>query len=141
MKLFRKNTDAVTISDKAANGIAGLIIKSNNLFGHHLNKLTGRWQNMHRKIFFFSIVILFCGCNVLMLLQSFRNSKVQSFRAPASITTTKSITNKSKAFQITNDEIQKVREYKSKHPDLSTSNPILYDSLLLIEQIYSSQQK
>ena len=87
------------------------------------------------------ICIAFGGMSIVAIVNSFKVSdKVKSI-IPKQISIPRNTYKKDKAFLITENEFQKVQEYKQTHPNLIKERPALFDSLTLIEQAYYSQKK
>ena len=65
------------------------------------------------------------------MVNSFKRGANSNTLMPKSITVPKNIYKEDKAFIITENEFQKVQEYKRTHPNLLNERPGLFDSLLL----------
>ena len=141
MKLLKKKEGQVNISDKAATGIANGILKSQRWFANALESLTHKWKQKQQWIFLYTVCFLFGGLSIAAIVHSFRASENAKALMPKSISVPKNIYKEGKAFLITENEFQKVQEYKRIHPSLIKERPGLFDSLVLIEQSYYSQKK
>lgn len=141
MKLFRTKEDKVNIPDKVATGIANGILKSQRGFANTLESLTNKWKQKQQWIFLYSVCLLFGGLSIAAMVNSFKVSKNSRALMHKSISVPKNIYKEGKAFHITENEFQKVQEYKRTHPTLIKERPGLFDSLVLIEQSYYSQKK
>lgn len=141
MKLFKRKEGQVNIADKAATGIANGILKSQRWFANTLERLTNKWKQKQQWIFLYSVCFLFGGLSVTAIVNSFKVPENAKALMPKSITVPKNIYKEDKAFIITENEFQKVKEYKRTHPNLLKERPGLFDSLILIEQTYYSQKK
>jgi hypothetical protein len=87
------------------------------------------------------VCIAFGGMSIVAIVNSFKASDKTKSIIPKQISTPKNIYRRDKAFLITENEFQKVQEYKQTHPNLIKERPGLFDSLTLIEQVYYSQKK
>lgn len=141
MKLFRKNTSTENLSDKAASGIAKGILKMQNGFTARMQSFTKNWKQKQQWIFLYVVCLVFGGLSVIAVVRPFKTKQQNSSFKPQSINTVKNIQKESKAFIITENELQQVQRYKQAHPNLRQERPGLYDSLTQVEQIYYSQQK
>jgi hypothetical protein len=141
MKLFKRKDGQVNIQDKAATGIANSILKSQRWFATNLEGLTAKWKQKQQWIFLYMVCLLFGGLSIGAIVNSFKTPANSKALMPKSITVPKNIYKEDKAFLITENEFQKVQEYKHTHPDLLKKRPGLFDSLTLIEQSYYSQKK
>jgi hypothetical protein len=141
MKLFKKNKSQLNIQDNAANGIANGILKTQNLFALNLERVTKNWKRKQQWIFLYLVCIAFGGMSIVAIVNSFKAPDKRKSINPKQISTPKNIYRRDKAFLITENEFQKVQEYKQTHPNLIKESPGLFDSLTLIEQVYYSQKK
>jgi hypothetical protein len=141
MKLFKRKEGQVNIPDKAATGIANGILKSQRWFANTLESLTNKWKQKQQWIFLYTVCCLFGGLSIAAIVNSFKVPETTKAIMPKSITVPKNIYKEDKAFLITENEFQKVQEYKRTHPNLIKERPSLFDSLILIEQSYYSQKK
>ena len=141
MKLFKRKEGQVNIQDKAATGIANAILKSQRWFTNTLESLTNKWKQKQQWIFLYTVCFLFGGLSIAAIVNSFKVSENAKALMPKSISVPKNIYKEGKAFLITENEFQKVQEYKRTHPNLIKERPGLFDSLVLIEQSYYSQKK
>ncbi|HUZ57797.1 MAG TPA: hypothetical protein VMU83_03345 [Hanamia sp.] len=141
MKLFKRKEDQVNIADKAATGIANGILKSQRWFANILESLTNKWKQKQQWIFLYAVCLLFGGLSITAMVNSFKTGANSNTLMPKSITVPKNIYKGDQAFIITENEFQKVQEYKRTHPNLINERPGLFDSLVLIEQTYYSQKK
>jgi hypothetical protein len=141
MKLFKRKEGQVNITDKAAIGIANGILKSQRWFANTLESLTNKWKQKQQWIFLYTVCFLFGGLSIAAIVNSFKEPETTKAITPKSITVPKNIYKEEKAFLITENEFQKVLEYKRTHPNLIKEKPGLFDSLALIEQSYYSQKK
>ena len=141
MKLFKRKEGQVNIPDKAATGIANGILKSQRWFANTLESLTNKWKQKQQWIFLYTVCFLFGGLSIAAIVNFFNVPETTKAIMPKSITVPKNIYKEDKAFLITENEFQKVQEYKRTHPNLIKERPGLFDSLILIEQSYYSQKK
>ena len=141
MKLFKRKEGRVCIPDRAANGIANGILKSQHWFANTLESLTNKWKQKQQWIFLYAVCLVFGGLSIAAMVNSFKTRINPNRLMPKSITVPKNIYKEDKAFVITETEFQKVKEYKHTHPNLIKERPGLFDSLILIEQTYYSQKK
>ena len=138
MKQNESLKDQVTLSDKAATGIANGILKIQGLFASSLKQLTNKWKKQHQFIFLYAVCFLFGGLSIAAIINSFKVGKNVKAFMPASISVPNKIY-KNNAFVITDMEFKKVQEYKRMHPNLIKERPGLFESLTLIEHTYYSQ--
>ena len=141
MILFKRKEGQVNIPDKAATGIANGILKSQRWFANTLESLTNKWKQKQQWIFLYAVCFLFGGLSITAIVNSFKVPENSKALMPKSISVPKNIYKEGKAFLITENEFQKVQEYKRTHPNLINERPGLFDSLVLIEQSYYSQKK
>ena len=141
MKFFRKNKSQLNIQDKAATGIANAILKAQSWLALNLEIVTKNWKQKQQWIFLYLVCIAFGGMSIVAIVNSFKASDKTKSIIPKQISTPKNIYRRNKAFLITENEFQKVQEYKQTHPNLIKERPGLFDSLTLIEQVYYSQKK
>jgi hypothetical protein len=141
MKLLKTKERQVNIPDKAATGIANGILKSQRWFANTLKSLTNKWKQKQQWVFLYMVCFLFGGLSFAAIVNSFKVPENAKALMPKSISVPKNIYEESKAFLITENEFQKVQEYKHTHPNLIKERPGLFDSLLFIEQSYYSQKK
>ena len=133
MKLFKRKEGQVNIPDKAATGIANGILKSQRWFANTLESLTNKWKQKQQWIFLYTVCLLFGGLSIAAIVNSFKVLENSNSLMPKSISVPKNIYKEGKAFLITENEFQKVQEYKRTHPNLIKERPGLFDSLVLIE--------
>ena len=141
MKLFKRNKSQLNIQDKAATGIANGILKTQNWFAINLQQVTKSWKQKQQWIFLYLVCLVFGGLSIVAIVNSFKASDKEKSIIPKPISTPKNIYRGDKEFLITENEFQKVQEYKQSHPNLIKERPGLFDSLTLIEQVYYSQKK
>ena len=106
-----------------------------------LESLTNKWKQKQQWIFLYTVCFLFGGLSIAAIVNSFKVPETSKALIPKSISVPKNIYKEGKAFLITENEFQKVQEYKRTHPNLIKERPGLFDSLVLIEQSYYSQKK
>ena len=141
MKLF-DNKKTAKLSEKAAAGIANSIIRSQYWFAAKMKSLTKKWEQKERWGFLYLVCLFFGGASIIAVVNPFRAEGTGNFIISDTISTTQRIISRQKkGFRITKDELQKVKRYRSDHPNLPGEKPGLSDSLNLIEQIYYTQQK
>jgi hypothetical protein len=141
MKLFKRNEARVNIPDKAATGIANGILKSQRWFANSFESLTNKWKQKQQWVFLGSVCLVFGGLSIAAMVNSLKTGAISKTLMPKSISVPKNIYKEDKSFLITENEFQKVQEYKRTHPNLTKERPGLFDSLVLIEQSYYSQKK
>jgi len=141
MKLFSKNIKNSALTDKAANGIASGILKSQNGFAKCMYSLTKNWKQKQQWIFLYLVCLVFGGLSIVAIVNSFKTQEPDKAIIPKSISVPRNIHQQNNEFIITENEFQKVQEYKRKYPNLQKERPGLFDSLSLIEQVYYSQKK
>lgn len=141
MNLFKRKEGQVNIPDKAATHIADGILKSQRWFANTLESLTNKWNQKQQWIFLYAVCLVFGGLSIAGMVNSFKIEANPHRIMPKSVSLPKNIYKANKPFLITENEFQKVQEYKRTHPNLLKERPGLFDSLLLIEQSYYSQKK
>ncbi len=141
MKFLNKQINREAVTDKAASGIAKGILKSQNGFANYMQSLSKNWKGKQQWIFLYSVCLILGGLSIVAIVIPFRIKDTNSNIIPKSIAVPKSIHQQRNGFAITENEIQQVQQYKSKHPNLQTERPGLFDSLTLIEEVYYSQKK
>ena len=141
MKLFKRKEGQVHIPHKAATAVANGILKSQRWFANTLESLTNKWKQKQQWIFLYTVCFLFGGLSIAAIVNSFKFPENAKVLLPKSISVPKNIYKGEKPFLITENEFQKVQEYKRTHPYLIKEKPGLFESLTLIEQSYYSQKK
>jgi hypothetical protein len=141
MKFFKKDIKRNELTDKAANGIAKGILKSQNGFAKTMSSATKNWKQKQQWIFLYLVCLFFGGLSIWAIVNSFENKESNKAIIPKSITVPKNIHPQSNVFVITENEFQQVQEYKRTYPNLQKERPGLFDSLSMVEQIYYSQKK
>jgi hypothetical protein len=141
MKFLNKQINREAVTDKAASGIAKGILKSQNGFANYMQSLSKNWKGKQQWIFLYSVCLILGGLSIVAIVIPFRMKDTNSNIISKSIAVPKSIHQQRNGFAITENEIQQVQQYKSKHPNLQTERPGLFDSLTLIEEVYYSQKK
>ncbi len=141
MRIFKTKSDKTTQGDRAAKSIATGILEMQNRFAGMLKRMTKKWGQKHQWIFLYSVCVVFGTLSILAIIQPFKTREASKVIIIKSIVVPKSIYKENKAFRITRKELEQVRAYKAKHPNLNKTRPGLYDSLSLIEESYYSQQK
>ena len=141
MKSMNRQINKEALTDKAADGIAKGILKSQNGFANYMQSLSKNWKDKQQWIFLYFVCLLFGGLSIVAIVNPFRVKDNNSSIIPKSITVPNSIHQQRNGFAITETEFQQVQEYKAKHPNLQKERPGLFDSLSLIEEVYYSQKK
>ena len=141
MKTMNRQINKEALTDKAANGIAKGILKTQSGFEKYMRSLSKNWKGKQQWIFLYSVCLVFGGLSIVAIVNPFRAKDTNSSLIPKSIAVPKSIHQQRNGFAITENEFQQVQEYKAKHPKLQTERPGLFDSLTLIEEVYYSQKK
>ena len=141
MKTLNKQINKEVLTDKAANGIAQGILKSQNGFAKYMQLLSKNWKGKQQWIFLYFVCLIFGGLSIVAIVHPFRVKDTNSSLIPKHIAVPKSIHQQRNGFAITENEFKQVQEYKAKHPTLQKERPGLFDSLSLIEEVYYSQKK
>ncbi len=141
MKSMNRQINKEALTDKAADGIAKGILKSQNGFANYMQSLSKNWKDKQQWIFLYFVCLLFGGLSIVAIVNPFRVKDNNSSIIPKSITVPNSIHQQRNGFAITETEFQQVQEYKAKHPNLQKERPGLFDSLSFIEEVYYSQKK
>ena len=141
MKTRNRQINKETLTDKAANGIAKGILKSQYSFAKYMQSLSKNWKVKQQWIFLYFVCLIFGGLSIVVLVHPFRVKDTNSSLIPKSIAVPKSIHQQRNGFAITENEFKQVQEYKAKHPNLQKERPGLLDSLSMIEEVYYSQKK
>lgn len=141
MKLLNKNIKKGELTDKAANGIASSILKSQNGFAKYMYSITKSWKQKQQWIFLYLVCLFFGGLSIVVIVNPFKTKEQDKALIPKSISVPRNIHQQNNEFVITENEFQQVQEYKRKYPNLQKERPRLFDSLSLIEQVYYSQKK
>ncbi len=141
MRFFKTKREKTTQGDRAAKSIATGILEIQNRFAEMLKRMTKKWRQKHQWIFLYSVCVVFGTLSILAIIQPFKADDAAKIIFIKSIMVPKSLYKENREFLITKKELQQVREYKAKHPDLMKTRTGLYDSLSLIEESYYSQQK
>lgn len=140
MKLFKKHTQAEVVKDKAANRIAYCILKTQNGFANYLSSNTKKWNQKKQWAFLISVSLIFGGLSVLAIVVPYQLTKDQAYTVPTAITPSQTNLRHQEGYSITENEFKKIQEFKIVHPNLQVENPLLFDSLNFVEQIYNSQK-
>lgn len=141
MKTMNRQINKEALTDKAANGIAKGILKTQSGFEKYMRSLSKNWKGKQQWIFLYLVCLVFGGLSIVAIVNPFRVKDTNSSLIPKPIAVPKSIRQQRNGFAITENEFQQVQQYKSKHPNLQTERPGLFDSLTLIEEVYYSQKK
>ncbi len=141
MKIFKLKKGNGAQADKVAKTIAAGILKVQNRFALILQGITRNWKQRHQWIFLYSVCVVLGTLSILAIIQPLKTREAARIIIIKSIVVPKSLYKENREFLITKKELQQVREYKAKHPDLMKTRTGLYDSLSLIEESYYSQQK
>ncbi|MEO8172837.1 MAG: hypothetical protein ABI581_07130 [Sediminibacterium sp.] len=141
MKWFKRNNESVSLSDKAACGIANKILQTQRGFTHCMQSITKGWKKKQQWIFLYLVCLGFGTLSITAIVQPFKTKEHFKAIAPKAISVPKSIPPQNNLLIITKKEFEMVRAYKQAHPDLIKERPGLYDSLNQVEEIYYSQQK
>lgn len=141
MKTMNRQINKEALTDKAANGIAKGILKTQSGFQKYMRSLSKNWKGKQQWIFLYSVCLVFGGLSIVAIVNPFRVKDTNSSLIPKSIAVPKSIHQQRNGFAITENEFKQVQEYKAKHPNLQQERPGLFDSLSLIEDVYYSQKK
>ena len=140
MKLFKKHTPPEVIKDKVANRIAHGILRVQSGFANYLFSITKRWNQRNQWAFLILVILILGGLSILAIVVPYQLTKNQTYIFPIPFTPSKTIPLHQDEYTITENEFEKILEYKSAHPNLQVENPPLFDSLNLVEQIYYSQK-
>ncbi|MEO7488870.1 MAG: hypothetical protein ABIU77_17295 [Ferruginibacter sp.] len=130
-----------TITDKAANGIANGILKSQTGFAICMHSITKNWEGRQQWIFLSAVCVCFGGLSIIAVVNPFRMQGDGDSIRPKSIVVPRNIHRQNNGFAITENELKKAQEYKAGHPNLQKERPGLFDSLSLIEEVYYLQKK
>ena len=141
MKTMNRQINKEALTDKAANGIAKGILKTQSGFEKYMRSLSKNWKGKQQWIFLYSVCLVFGGLSIIAIVNPFRVKNTNSRIIPKSIAVPKSIDQHRNGFAVTENEFKQVQEYKAKHPNLQKERPGLFDSLSLIEEVYYSQKK
>ena len=141
MKIMNRQINKEALTDKAANGIAKGILKTQRGFAKYMRSLSKNWRNKQQWIFLYLVCLVFGGLSIVAIVNPFRAKDTNSSLIPKPIAVPKSIRQQRNGFAITENEFQQVQEYKAKHPNLQKERPSLFDSLSMIEEVYYSQKK
>lgn len=141
MKIINRQINKEALTDKAANGIAKGILKTQSGFEKYMRSLSKNWKGKQQWIFLYFVCLIFGGLSIVTIVNPFRVKDTKSSIIPKSIAVPNSIHQQRNGFAITETEFQQVQEYKAKHPNLQKERPGLFDSLSLIEEVYYSQKK
>ena len=141
MKTMNRQINKEAMTDKAANGIAKGILKTQSVFEKYMRSLSKNWKNKQQWIFLYLVCLVFGGLSIVAIVNPFRVKDTNSSLIPKPIAVPKSIHQQKNGFAITENEFKQVQEYKAKHPNLQQVRPELFDSLSLIEDVYYSQKK
>jgi hypothetical protein len=141
MRFFNRHIKTPELTDKAAKGIAGGILKSQNGFANYMYSKTKNWKQKQQWVFLYMVCLFFGGLSIGAIVNSFKIKDQDRTILPKSISIPRNIHQENNQLLITENEFQKVQEYKRKYPNLRKERPGLFDSLTLIEQVYYSQIK
>ena len=141
MKYLNKQISRATVTDKAANGIAKGILKTQSGFEKYMRSLSKNWKGKQQWIFLYFVCLIFGGLSIVAIVNPFRVKDTNRSIIPKSIAVPKSFHQQRNGFAITENEFRQVQEYKAKHPNLQQERPGFFDSLILIEEVYYSQKK
>jgi hypothetical protein len=141
MKTMSRQINKEALTDKAANGIAKGILKTQSGFEKYMRSLSKNWKNKQQWIFLYLVCLIFGGLSIVAIVNPFRVKDTNSGLIPKSIAVPTRIHQQRNGFAITENEFQQVQKYKAKYPNLQQERPGLFDSLSMIEEVYYSQKK
>ncbi len=138
MKWFRGDKQ-VKIADKAAQGVAGAILKLQRKFAVSMERYSSSWRRKQQIIFLAAVSIAFITMSITVLVTPFnRKYKIEK---PAMIITSKKETVEIMP-RITEEEFQRVQEYILKLDSVTIQQrPGLMDSLRMVKELYHSNLK
>ena len=84
MKTLNKQINKEVLTDKAANGIAKGILKSQNGFAKYMQLLSKNWKGKHQWIFLYFVCLIFGGLSIVAIVHPFRVKDANSSLIPKS---------------------------------------------------------
>ena len=141
MKFFGQHINKDKQMDKISGWIAHMVLNIQDKFSRMLLSFTKKWNRNQQIIFLITFSVICVGWCAWITVSSFHlhpftfstdNNVVQIEHQPQLQTLTA---------KITEEEFLKVEEYKRNHPNLSETDPGLYNGLTLIEEMYNQQKK
>lgn len=138
MKWFKKHSTSEVV-DKAAQGIAGSILKMQKAFASSMEKFSAKWQRKHQLIFLAVVSVVFIVFSLRALVVPFSGeTKITNpggIRKPATVSTDVEP-------RITKEEFERIQAFK-KSLDSNTikDRPGLMDSIQMVEALYYSNLK
>ena len=135
---IKEKVSPINMPDKAAGFIADTILRLQHWFANNMKSISQQWKQQQQWIFLIGVCFLFGGLSIASIVNA--NNDPLTIMVPERITFPKNTFSGNDVFLITENEFQKVLEYKRNHPNLQQERSALFDSLNLIEQSYYSQK-
>ena len=135
---IKEKVSPINMPDKAAGFIADTILCLQHWFANNMKSISQKWEQQQQWIFLIGVCFLFGGLSIASIVNA--NNDPLTMMVPEGITFPKNTFSGNDVFLITENEFQKVLEYKRNDPNLQQERPALFDSLNLIEQSYYSQK-
>jgi hypothetical protein len=129
----------VGASDKAAQGLAGCILRLQRKFALCMERCSESWGRKQKFIFLAAISITFMTMSIVAIVTPF-NRKYTIEKPSVTVTTRKEQVEIMP--RITEEEFRSVQEFKSKLDSVMIQNrPGLMDSISMVEELYHSNLK
>lgn len=141
MKIFKNKKKGILPGDKSAKIISGCILDVQCRFARVLQRVTRNWNTKQQGIFLICICAVSLLFSILAIVQPLVTESTSRIILLKPIVIPATLYRENKALQITETEFQQVEAFRRDHPEIMKARPGLYDSLLLVEQMYLSQQK
>ena len=91
MKTMNRQINKEAFTDKAANGIAKGILKTQSGFEKYMRSLSKNWKGKQQWVFLYLVCLVFGGLSIVAIVNPFRVKDTNSSLIPKSIALPKSI--------------------------------------------------
>lgn len=137
MKLFNRNTGEA-FADKAAQGVAGGILKMQRGFSERMSKWSVSWKRKGQIIFLAVVSCVFVSLSVVAIVRPFTTSYTTERPAPIKVVRPAAV---DASPRITDEEFQRIQQFKSRLDSaIIQQRPGLMDSIRMVEELYYSQK-
>ena len=126
---------------KAAERIAGSILKVQERFAKVLGKLSSSWKIKQQWIFLCCVCVVFGGFSVLAVVGSFSKKGHAPLSRPGAIKAPAPLPDETNLVKITDSEFKQIERFKDTLDKFSKDRPGLMDSIEQVEKLYYSQKK
>jgi hypothetical protein len=138
VKWFKRHNNN-DVTDKAARGIAGGILKLQNAFASYSRRYSATWGKKQQLLFLAAVSVLFSVLSVVAIVSPF--SKEEKVKKPVVIKLPATIATDVEP-RITKEEFERIQQFKrSLDSNTIKGRPGLMDSIHMVEVLYYSNLK